>query len=102
MDCGNLTEKDEEYIKMFILSQKYNKKVGFNNMNVPSISYVQIGNLKIVLLFKEQGDGKYIIENYYDCEIWGAGEYTDGTKLLTSKCTILMAEDFVTIPNLNY
>lgn len=45
---------------MFILFQKNNKKAEFNNMNVLSISYVQIGNLKIVLLFKKQGDGKYL------------------------------------------
>ncbi len=32
LDCENLTEKEEEYIKMLILSQKYNKKVGFNNI----------------------------------------------------------------------
>jgi hypothetical protein len=102
LDCGNLTEKDEEYIKMLIRSQKYNEKVGFNNMHVPPIAYVQIGNLKIMLHFKEQDDGKYIIENYCDCEIGVAGEYTDGTKFPTSKYTILMAEDFATISNLNF
>lgn len=71
-------------------------------MHVPPIAYVQIGNLKIMLHFKEQDDGKYIIENYCDCEIGVAGEYTDGTKFPTSKYTILMAEDFATISNLNF
>lgn len=102
LDCGNLTEKDEEYIKMLILSQKYNEKIGFNNMHIPPIAYVQIGNLKIMLHFKEQDDGKYIIENYCDCMIGIAGEYTDGTKFPTSKYTILTAEDFSTISNLNF
>lgn len=102
LDCGNLTEKDEEYIKMLILSQKHNEKVGFNNMHIPPIAYVQIGNLKIMLHFKEQDEGKYIIENYCDCNIGVAGEYTDGTKFPTSKYTLLMAEDFATISNLNF
>ncbi|MEE1251029.1 MAG: hypothetical protein UHU19_17630 [Lachnospiraceae bacterium] len=102
LDCENLTEKDEEYIKMLILSQKHNEKIGFNNMHIPPIAYVQIGNLKILLHFKEQDDGKYIIENYCDCNIGVAGEYTDGTKFPTSKYTLLMAEDFATISNLNF
>ncbi len=101
LDCGHLTEKDEEYIKMLILSQKHNEKIGFNNMHVPPIAYVQIGNLKIMLHFKEQDDGKYIIENYCDCKIEIAGEYTDGNRFPTSKYTILVAEDFATISNLN-
>lgn len=101
LECGSLTEKDEEYIKMLILSQKYNQKVGFSNTYIPPIAYVQIGNLKVMLHFKEQDDGKYIIENYSDCEIGIAGEYTDGTRFPTSKYTILMAEDFATISNLN-
>ena len=102
LDCDHLTEKDEEYIKMLILSQKHNEKIGFNNMQVPPIAYVQIGNLKIMLHFKEQDDGKYIIENYCDCKIEIAGEYTDGDKFPTSKYTILVAEDFATISNLNF
>lgn len=102
LDCENLTEKDEEYIKMLILSQKHNEKIGFNNMHIPPIAYVQICNLKILLHFKEQDDGKYIIENYCDCNIGVAGEYTDGTKFPTSKYTLLMAEDFATISNLNF
>lgn len=102
LDCGHLTEKDEEYIKMLILSQKHNEKIGFNNMHVPPIAYVQIGNLKIMLHFKEQDDGKYIIENYCDCKIEIAGEYTDGNRFPTSKYTILVAEDFATISNLNF
>lgn len=102
LDCENLTEKDEEYIKMLILSQKHNEKIGFNNMHIPPIAYVQIGNLKILLHFKEQDDGKYIIENYCNCNIRVAGEYTEGTKFPTSKYTLLMAEDFATISNLNF
>jgi len=102
LDCDHLTEKDEEYIKMLILSQKHNEKIGFNNMHVPPIAYVQIGNLKIMLHFKEQDDGKYIIENYCDCRIEIAGEYTDGNRFPTSKYTILVAEDFATISNLNF
>lgn len=102
LDCENLTEKDEEYIKMLILSQKHNGKIGFNNMHIPPIAYVQIGNLKILLHFKEQDDGKYIIENYCNCNIRVAGEYTEGTKFPTSKYTLLMAEDFATISNLNF
>ena len=102
LDCDHLTEKDEEYIKMLILSQKHNEKIGFNNMHVPPIAYVQIGNLKIMLHFKEQDDGKYIIENYCDCKIEIAGEYTDGDRFPTSKYTILVAEDFATISNLNF
>ena len=43
-----------------------------------------------------------IIENYCDCKIEIAGEYTDGDRFPTSKYTILVAEDFATISNLNF
>ena len=86
---------------MLILSQRYKQKVKFNDMRIPPIAYIQIGNLKIMLHFKEQEDGKYIIENYCDCTIKIDGEYTDGTRFPTSKYTILKAEDFATISNLN-
>lgn len=101
LDCSNLTEKDEEHIRMLIRSQKYRQKVGFNGVHIPPIAYVSIGNLKIMLHFKEQDDGKYIVENYSKCIVDVAGEYMDGTKFPTSKFTILTAEDFVSISNLN-
>ncbi len=102
LECDSLTEKDEEYIKMLIRSQKYNEKVGFNDMHVPPIAYIQIGNLKIMLHFKEQDDGRYIIENYCDCVTAVVSEYTNGDKFPTSKYTLLKAEDFATISNLKF
>ena len=71
-------------------------------MHVPPIAYVQIGNLKIMLHFKEQDDGKYIIENYCDCKIEIAGEYTDGNRFPTSKYIILVAEDLIYNAPLEY
>lgn len=55
-----------------------------------------------MLHFKEQEDGKYVIKNYYDCKSEIVGEYTDGTKFSTSLYTILIAEDFATVSNLNF
>lgn len=102
LECSNLTEKDEEYIEMLIRSQKNSEKVGFSNLHIPPIAYIQIGNLKIMLYFNEQDDGKYIIENYCACTIEVVGEYTDGNRFLTSKYTLLMAEDFATASNLDF
>ena len=102
LDCGKMTKKDEEYIKMLIQSQKYNKGICFNNIHVPLIANFQIANLKILLHFKERDDGKYDIKKYYDCKREAVGEYTDGTRFSTSLYTILTAEDFATISNLNY
>ena len=73
-----------------------------DNIHVPLIANFQIANLKILLHFKERDDGKYDIKKYYDCKREAVGEYTDGTRFSTSLYTILTAEDFATISNLNY
>ncbi len=101
LDCSNLGEKDEEYIRMLIAAIKYNHAIGFNNMKVPPIATVDIGNLKIMLSFKPQADGRYRISNYSDCDIDVMAECSDGSKFPTSKYTILVADDFASVSNMD-
>ncbi|MFR5618779.1 MAG: hypothetical protein ACLTJ5_08080 [Clostridium sp.] len=102
LKCERMTEKEEKYIKMMILSYKYNEMVSFNGAKVLPVSYIQVENLKILLFFEEHGDGKYLVRNFDDTKLKFWGEYKDGNKFRTSKYTILQAEDFATISNLNF
>lgn len=101
LDCSNLSNKDEEYIRMLILSQKYGRVIRFEEKVIPPIAYITIGNLKIMLHFKPQEDGKYFLENYTNCNIDIMGGYVDKANFQTSKFTILSADDFITISNLD-
>lgn len=99
--CTNLSEKDEECIRMLILAIKYNKSIGLKENNVMPMSTVSIGNLKILLHFKRRDNGKYVIEDYKNGNILVEGECHDLTRFPTSVYTILSADDFVKISNLD-
>ncbi|MGO5050911.1 hypothetical protein ACTQ6A_00060 [Lachnospiraceae bacterium LCP25S3_G4] len=102
LECEGLTEKDEEYIRMLIMAFKHKRTIGFNEGEIPPIAHITINNLHIMLHFKVQNDGKYLLESFTDCVAEWSSDYNDGTMFPTSKYTILTENDFLIISNLNY
>ena len=51
LECDNITDKDESYIKMLLLGIKYGEPINFNNEKVPPIGHIAIANLNIILHF---------------------------------------------------
>lgn len=102
LECDNLTEKDENYIKMLLLGVKYGELISFKGEKVPVIGHVPIANLNIMLHFIEAADGKYRIENFADGLAECKSDYDDGEFFNTSKYTILQSKDFTQISNLRF
>lgn len=102
LECDNITEKDECYIKMLLLGIKQGELISFKDEKVPPIGHVPIANLNIMLHFIESADGKYKIENFADGIADCKSDYADGKFFDTSKYTILHAKDFVKISNLRF
>lgn len=102
LECDNITDKDESYIKMLLLGIKYGEPINFNNEKIPPIGHIAIANLNIILHFIESEDGKYKIENFADSIADCKSEYTDGELFDTSKYTILREKDFIKISNLRF
>lgn len=102
LECDNITDKDESYIKMLLLGIKYGEPINFNDKKVPPIGYIAIANLNIILHFIESEDGKYKIENFADSIADCKSDYADGEFFDTSKYTILREKDFSKISNLRF
>lgn len=101
LECSNLTDKDEERIRILISARRGVKAFRFIESNIPPLAHITIGNLKILLYFKPNVDGSYYIGNYLECEIEVKGQFVDGNKFDTSKFTTLEEKDFISISNLN-
>lgn len=102
LECDNIKEKDESYIKMLILGIKYGELISYKDEKVPAIGHVPVANLNIMLHFIESADGKYKIENFADGIADCKSEYEDGMFFNTSKYTILRANDFIKVSNLRF
>lgn len=102
LECDNITDKDESYIKMLLLGIKYGEQINFNSEKVPPIGHIVIANLNIILHFIESEKGKYKIENFADSLADCKSDYADGKFFDTSKYTILRKKDFIKISNLRF
>ena len=102
LECDNITDKDESYIKMLLLGIKYGEPINFNNEKVPPIGHIAIANLNIILHFIESENGKYKIENFAESLADCKSDYADGKFFDTSKYTILRKKDFIKISNLRF
>lgn len=102
-ECENITEKEEEYIEMLIRAFLYNQTIGFEtDEKIQPVVTLRICNLVLILDFKEQSDGKYVISNFFDNDTECSAEGIDGKLFPTSKYTIIRAEDFCKISNYDY
>lgn len=99
LDCSIISQKDEEYIRMLIAVFKHSKLIEFKE-EIQPMATVPIGNLTILLTFKHDKNGKYIIKNHTDCDLDVYGEMANGSRFKTSRYTILKKSDFMNISNL--
>ncbi len=102
-ECENITEKEEQYIEMLIRAFLYNQTIGFEtDEKIQPVVTLRICNLVLILDFKEQPDGKYVISDFFDKDTECSAEGVDGKLFPTSKYTIIKAEDFCKISNYDY
>lgn len=102
-ECENITEKEEQYIEMLIRAILYNQAIGFEtDEKIPPVLTLRICNLLLILDFKEQSDGKYVIRNFFDEETECMAEGIDGKLFPTSKYTIMQMRDFCKVSNYNF
>lgn len=99
LDCSMLCKKDEEYIRMLIAGFKHGSFIDIKE-EIQPMETVTIGNLTILLVFKREKDGKYVIKNHTDCNLDVYGEMDDSSRFKTSKYTILKKLDFINISNI--
>lgn len=98
-----LSEKDEEYIRMLIVSFKYGKSIGFEeSCDIPVVASIRLSNLQIMLIFERVLEDKYIIKNFFDAKIDCKGKDEMGEFFDTSQFSILTEENFLNLSNLNF
>lgn len=102
LECEGLSDKDDEYIKILILAFIQKRHIGFNENEVPPAAFITINNLRIMLYFKEQDDGKYELRNFTEPMGEWSAEYTNGTMFPTSKYTIFQKDDYLNMSNIDY
>lgn len=102
-ECENITEKEEQYIEMLIRAVLYNQTIGFQtDEKIQPVVTLRICNLVLILDFKEQSNGKYVISNFFDKDTECSAEGIDGNLYPTSKYTIIKMEDFCKISNYDF
>ncbi len=70
LEIGKITAKGESYLRMLINSILYNKPVTFVEKEcIPPVGVVDIANLKIVLIFRKNNEGNYIVEDFFSSDI---------------------------------
>lgn len=99
LELDNISQKDDNYLKMLMKSIVNGEEVTFKEKNVPPVGIISIGNIHLVFCFKETENGKYIIKNFTDLDFEIAGEYKDGTMFKTSKYVIFKADDIIKVDN---
>jgi hypothetical protein len=102
LECEGLTKKDDEYVKMLIYALIEKRHIEFNGKKIPAVAFIEINNLRILLYFKEQDDGKYELKNFSEQVGEWSSDYVDGTMFPTSKYTMFQKDDFLNISNIDY
>lgn len=100
LDISNITAKEVDYLKMLISAFVENKTIRFKENKVPSVGGVSIGNVCLMLHFRQMEDGSYLVENFPDIEYEVSGEYKDGEMFITSKYVVMKAEDMIKADNI--
>lgn len=101
LSLENFTEKDEINLKMLLIAFKYGKTIRFNNEIENSVCPINIGNLRIVLCFKQAEDLEYEVLDYFKTNMEVASQDENGRMVPTSQYCILREDDYLTIDNIN-
>lgn len=101
LDVENLTEKQEEHIKMLINAIVYKKRVGFVEKDqIPPVVPIELSNMRLLLFFRKMDDERYEIYDFFsyeiDCKLDADGDYP------TTKYCILNERDYGYSANIDY
>lgn len=99
LELDNISEKEEDYLKMLITSLVQKKPISFKEKKISPIGGVAIKNLYLLLHFRPTEDGKYLVENLPDVKYEVSGQYKDGSMFKTSKYVIMKADDIIRADN---
>ena len=100
LEIENITDKEDDYIKMLLTAFVEKKPIRFKENTVPPVGGISIGNIYLMLHFRQNEDGSYLIENFADTKLAVSGEYQDGTMFPTSKYIIMKSEDIIKSDNI--
>ncbi len=100
LELGQVTQKQEDYIRMLINCLLNGKRAGFNEKgDIPPLGTITIGNLRIMLLFRQMEDERYEINDFFrykvNCKLDREGNYD------TTQFCMLMADDYLRTSNLD-
>lgn len=101
LEVDELTDKQERNLRMLINAILYGREAGFEEKDpIPPVVTLDIANLKIMLLFRPLKSGRYEVNDFFrtpiECKVDREGDYP------TSQFTILAADNFLTVDNLDW
>ncbi len=99
MEIGELTDKEEGFIKGLVLSFVYGGNLNFKEDTIPHVATMEFSNIKIVLVFDKNENGSYKLYNFFD-EKCGFSVDKEG-KIPTSQFTIFRRADYLSVSNMN-
>lgn len=99
MEIGELSDKEEGFIKSLILAFVYDKNLTFQENNIPYVATMEFSNIKVVLVFEKNDNGSYKLYNFFDKKC-GFTVDREG-KIPTSQYTIFKRDDYLNISNMN-
>jgi hypothetical protein len=100
LEISNISAKEDEYLRMLITAFVENKSIRFKEGKVPSVGGISIGNVHLILRFRQMEDGSYLVENFPKAEYEVSGEYKNGKMFPTSKYVIMKTEDLMKADNI--
>ena len=95
-------DKDEAYVRMLVRAFAYKQTIHFNSEIGNPIGPIEIGNLRIVLQFRPVEPLGYEVCDFFKTELDVSAQNENGEMVPTSQYTILMAEDYKTIDNIDF
>lgn len=100
LDMDNLTEKQEEHVKMLINTIVYKKHASFKEKGqIPPVVSLELSNIRLLMFFGQRSDELYDVKDFFefdlDCKLDEEGDYP------TTQYCILNEKDYAYSANIN-
>ncbi|HBV88437.1 MAG TPA: hypothetical protein DEF42_17780 [Desulfosporosinus sp.] len=103
LDCSDLSDIDEENIRILIEAFVHHKAVSFGNSEViEPIGKMTIANLCIMLIARKQENNLYLLSNFFNDNIALRVKNEKYGEFDTSQFTIMNKENFLQLSNIDY
>lgn len=100
LDVDNLTEKQEDNIKMLINTIVYKKCASFKEKNqIPPVVSLEVANIRLLLFFGQKRDGMYEVRDFFEYEL--ECKLDEERNYPTTKYCIMNARDYGYSSNIN-